>query len=316
MSEADSRETINHEPCLGEQLFNEIKDSFGNDRERAKACVAVLKNLPENLVEQSYAHLRSESINETHYSQSHPDHHSNFFSDKKCIEGYVNEILANIQIKKSQPELRGSNDPETRKKLDEYEKKILSVANDPARYHLDWHVGRNPDVAWLELDDQGRVIIKGIGEITTSRQLNKRKYLQLGESGFAANLRNVARKLNNLKDGDERGLSEFGEGKKQVEVAPQLKRYLMVHHDLDTSPEGLENSLGESVSNEEFNHLSEVDKKKVFSESEKHSFIDILNSSNTVIIKSVFNNCEINLITAYIFEKIQVKYPSYQPKNF
>jgi hypothetical protein len=186
------------------------------------------------------------------------------------------------------------------------------VANDPQRYGFHYTVGRNPDVAWLDLDDYNRVIIKGIGEITNERQLSKRKFLQLSESGFAQNLRNVARQLNSMQDGEARGLSEFGQNKKQVEVSPTLKKYLIVHHNMDTSSEGLKNSIGQVVTDAEYSNLDDREKKKVFSETEKQSFINLLNSPDTVIIKSVFDNNENRIITDFIIEKIKERYPDYK----
>lgn len=315
MPEAIPQETIISEKTINEQLFNEIKFFLGNDRKRVIGQVDVLKKIPENLVELTYAHLQAEFINETEYQKKHNTQGESDFSDRRCIEGYVNEVMANIQIRQTQPELRGSINPETRKQLDEYEAKILSVANNPERYGLDWHVGRNPDVAWLDIDDQGRIIIKGIGEITNSSQLNKRKYLQLCENGFASNLRYVSKRLNHLENGNEIGLSEFGEGQKQLEVAPVLKKYLVVPHNFDNSPEGISNSIAQSVSDEEYRHINQVEQKKVLSATEKQSFIDILNSPNTVIIKSVFDNKEIQVITDYLIRKIQEKFPSYKFTN-
>lgn len=307
----------NQSPSIGEQIFNEFKirnDKLVN-REEMIRQVNILRQLPENLVELAYGHLQSEHTKEEIFYKNHPDTQPKPFDDTVCIEGFANEILANIQIRQTQPELRGNTDPSLRAELDNYENKILEVANNPQRFGLNLENGRNPDAAWLNLDDDGRIIINGIGEITTSPQLNKRKFLQLSESGFATNLRNIVRHLNHLNDGEKRGLPEFGFGKKRVEVSPVLKKYLVVHHDMDTSPEGLSNVIGKTVSDEEYSHLDHFSKKKVFSETERQSFLNLLTSSDTVIIKSAFSNNECHIITNLILRKIKEKFPSYQTQN-
>lgn len=304
-------------PSIGEQIFNEFKshDHGLFRKEDVVKQVDILRRLPTNLVEQAYGYLLSEKVNKENFIKNHPEVKETPFDDRICIEGFANEVLANIQIRQTQPELRGNIEPTLRAELDNYENKILEVANNSERYNLLFNSGRNPDVAWLDLDSDGRVIIKGIGEITTSHQLDKRKYLQLSESGFASSLRYTARRLNNLTDGESRGLPEFGIGKKQVEVASKLKRYIVVNHDMDTTPEGLVNVIGQTVSDEEFSHLDYADKKKKFSVTEKQSFLDLLTSPDTVIIKSAFSNNESKLIASLLINKIQEKYPSYQFNN-
>ena len=313
----NTAEVETSQPTIGEQIFNEFKSQDRGlfRKEDVVKQVDILRRLPANLVEQAYGYLLSERVNEENFTQKHPWIKANPFDDRIVIEGFANEIMANIQIRQTQPELRGNTDPALRNELDNYENKILEVANNPERYNLTFNVERNPDVAWLDLDSDGRVIIKGIGEITTSHQLSKRKYLQLSESGFASSLRNTARHLNSLTDGDSRGLPEFGVGKKQVEVASKIKRYLVVNHDMDTTSEGLANVIGQTVSDEEFSHLDFSEKKKKFSETEKQSFLDLLTSPDTVIIKSAFSNDECKLIANLLINKIQEKYPSYQFNN-
>lgn len=309
-------ETSNEAHSIGEQIFNDFKKNNHDpiNKETVINQVKILRRLPNDFLEQAYGHLRSEFLLHQKYNQNRIET-KNYFNDEQLLAGFANEVLVNIQIRQTHPELRGGTNPETKAELDNYESKILEVANNPERFELPFDVGRNPDVAWLDLDLEGRVIIKGVGEITTSNQFNKRKFLQLSESGFASNLRNISRHLNSLTDGDSRGLPEFGVDKKQIEVSPKLKRYLIVRRDMDTTPAGLANVIGKTVSDEEYSHLDNHSKKKVFSSTERQSFINLLTSPDTVIIKSEFSNNECRLIANLLIRMIQEKYPYYKFEN-
>jgi len=314
MGENSMAELPEQRKKIGEEIFILFKEKNKKitSIEEVKTQIRVLKELPDNLVEQVYGHLQSEHKNRELYYQRHPENPSEGIDDFICAEGYINEILANIQIRQTRPELRGSTDPEIRARLDNYESKILSFANNPHRFGFETESTRNPDVAWLDLDEDGRVVIKGVGEITVTHQLNKRKFLQLSDTGFAQTLRFAARFLNSLEDGEKYGLPEFGKGKKKLEVASKIKTYLVVHHDMDTCSDGLLNSIGNAVSDAEYSHLSPIEKKKVFSQSEKEAFHRFLTSPDTVIIKSVFSNYDCHIITEFIIQKIKERYPDYQ----
>jgi|GEM_PF-6507936 hypothetical protein len=300
-------------PSIGEQFFYEIKAKQGLDNMRMREQVHILKELPKNFIEQAYGHLLSEKTIRDKYSEGIPSDKLNESSDFTMLTGFINECLATIQVKNTFPEFKTDKRKEHIEAIENYENKILQVTNNPDRFGLEWHKGRNPDVACLRIDDEDNVVIDGVVEITTSRQLNKRKFQQLADSGFEATLHSVARKLNDLEDGDSRGLPEFGKNKKKVVVSKKLIKYLIVHHDMDISPEGLENSIGKTVSNEELAHLDTRERNKVFSENEKQKFLSILNSENTVIIKSSFTNEEIHTLADYVIKQIKTKYPSYKP---
>lgn len=314
MGDSNEAEISVKQKEIGEEIFDVFKDKKQkvSSVKEIKTQIRVLNELPSNLVELVYGHLLSEHKNRELYNQRHPEYTNEEINDYICIEGYINEIMANIQIRQTRPELRGSTNPEIRARLDNYENKILAFASNPHRFGFDFESTRNPDAAWLDLDDDGRIIIKGVGEITASPQLNKRKYLQLSDSGFAHTLRFAALFLNNLDDGDKYGLPEFGKDKKQLEVASKIKTYLVVHHDMDTSSDGMLNSIGKTVPDAEYAHLSSDEQKKVLSQSEKESFHRFLTSSDTVIIKSAFSNYDCQLITNFIMQKIREEYPHYQ----
>jgi len=304
MGEGENTEPISQERNIRDEFVDVIKITKDRDIKRGIEQLQIIHELPEDIIEKTYAFLQAFQIESAKFSSGSPDY--------LVVEGYLNEILANIQIKQTRPELRGSTDPEIRKQLDVYEGKILEVASNPDRYRLGSYGGRNPDAAWLELDDQGKIIIKGVGEITASHQLNKRKYLQLSDTGFISNLRTVSQILNYLTDGESLGLGEFGVGKKQVEVANDIKRYLFVNNDFDASTLGVNKMIAKSISDEKYSQLDEWHKKRVLSNSEKLAFIDILNSPNTTIIKSAFSNEEIKSLTKLVMEKIIKRYPDYK----
>lgn len=299
-------EMVSQERNIRDEFVEVIKTTRNRDIKRATEQLQIIHDLPEDFVEKSYAFLQAHHIEQTKYNSENPD--------DLVIEGYLNEVLANIQIRQTKPELRGNTDPEIRNVLDIYESKILGVASNPDRYRLGTFAHRNPDAAWLELDDEGRIIIKGIGEITASHRLNKRKYLQLCDSGFTSNLRTVVEQLNNLNDGESHGLPEFGIGKKQVEVAKNINKYLFVNNDFDTTPVGIERMIVKSIPDNEYRQLDEWQKKKVLSDTERLAFIDILNSPNTIIIKSAFGNDEIHTLTKLVINIIIEKYPDYKTK--
>lgn len=300
-------EIFGQEKNIRDEFIETIKSTKDRDIKRGIEQLQIIHELPEDIIEKTYAFLQAHQIENAKYSSESPDY--------MVIEGYLNEILANIQIMKTRPELRGSTDPEIRKQLDMYESKILEVASNPDRYRLGTYGGRNPDAAWLELDDQGKIIIKGIGEITTSHRLNKRKYLQLRDAGFINNLRTVSQKLNSLTDGETLGLGEFGIGKKQVEVARDIKRYLFVNNDFDTTPTGIERMVATSVPDKNYHQLDKFKRKEILSNTERLAFIDILKSPNTVIIKSAFSNDETHNLTTLVTKKIIEKYPDYKTKK-
>lgn len=300
---------------VGEEIFDVLKKEKAGkyaSRDEIIAQARILKKLPDNLVQQVYGHLQSEYINRKNFKEKHPEITVDEEDDFINAKGFINEIMANIQIRQTNPDLRGGSNPEIRAQLDNYENKILSFTNNPALFDFDISSSRNPDVAWLDLDEAGSIIIKGVGEITTTHQLNKRKYLQLNDKGFIRTLRWATNFLNNMENGEEHGLPEFGKKKKKIEIAPKIKTYLMVHHDMDTSQEGLANSIGKTVSDIEYTHLTTQERKKVFSQSEKDSFLKLLTSPDTVIIKSAFSNYDCHLITGYIMDKIKKTYPDYQ----
>lgn len=116
------------------------------------------------------------------------------------------------------------------------ELELLSLAHNPDAYGLGKELGyhRNPDMAFLIVENEEGVVIEGVGESKLGL-LNERSFKQLSETGFARGVKALADVVNAMPDPAAHGLVEvararqsLGPDRPLLTVAPEFTQLLVV----------------------------------------------------------------------------------------
>ena len=116
------------------------------------------------------------------------------------------------------------------------ERELLDLSHNPEKYGLGDELGhyRNPDMAFLLVQNDDGIMITGVGESKLGL-LNPRSFSQLSEAGFARGVRALAELVNNLPDPEKHSLKEIAKaraalplGKQLLTISPEFTQLLVV----------------------------------------------------------------------------------------
>lgn len=116
------------------------------------------------------------------------------------------------------------------------EQELLALAHAPDQFGLGKLLGyhRNPDMAFLIVQNENGVEITGVGESKLGL-LNERSFKQLSETGFARGVKALVEVVNTLPDPQAHGLVEVAKarealapGKPLLTVSPEFTQLLVV----------------------------------------------------------------------------------------
>jgi hypothetical protein len=116
------------------------------------------------------------------------------------------------------------------------EKEILALAHNPDQFGLGDVIGhhRNPDMAFLLIKENDRLVIIGVGESKLGR-LNERAFRQLSSEGFAQGITALVKVVNSIDDLEKYGLIELSKVKKEklhtgplLTIAPHFMQTVIV----------------------------------------------------------------------------------------
>jgi len=262
-------------------------ESPERDKERQ---AKVIENLPDDLLLHLKGHLHEKYIEKEAFKESY---YGKPVEELNEEEGRDYELMV----------LRGEvfeqliqNDPEfvTAKTSESVE--LLSLLQDPDRYGLFEKMGRirNPDLAYVELNDTGRIVIKGVGEAKLGL-LNERAFRQLDSfEDSSKTLKNTVNSLKHAKKMKRMGfdglakrkeqMEESGESGPFVDIDDAFKVTLIVPSDRNTKAETLM-------------------KQTPVLEKRKEKYLEIL--SGIEIKKAAFSVREVAELTEHVYNKIE-----------
>ena len=302
------------------QLFDE-PEKTPEGRQNHKDKKHLLEQLPRDLVQQLYGHLmnqilrnckqfndynllrsqRGDSIIERreytlaelivdeqngngHYHQGIPS---------AIVQGEFFELLVEIQAREY---LKESDNPENKEGLDKMSETLLAVAHNPDVFGLEeYDKLRNPDLAWLQVDDEGNLVVTACVEAKSSLHLNSQAYQQLRPEGFRTTLRQLANDINKLEKPDSHGLTGFGITGKKILIHDEIVQYIVVCK--GTKP----------TTNQEAEKMVKPTNfdKKPLSEDEQTDFVRLLtNDPQVILIESPFSHNEIKRMAVFLTNKI------------
>lgn len=164
--------------------------------------------------------------------------------------------------------------------------KLVSLIHDPERFRLTEQMGylQNPDVAFVETDEEKQIlIIKAVGEIKLGL-LDFRSFRQLGS--YNDNVDKLAKVLNSSDLADQ-GLADIAKAGR-VEVADDFKVVLYIPADRDAS-----------------NKRSLIYKQDFYRAGDFDRFVKILESPQFQVEESVFTKQEVADLASTLMGKIK-----------
>lgn len=107
----------------------------------------------------------------------------------------------------------------------ELERELLTLAHSPEKYGLGKELGhhRNPDLAFLIVEDDEGIVITGVGESKLGL-LNERSFKQLSETGFMRGVTALVEVVNGIDDLQAHGLIELSRVKTKLKQDQELIR--------------------------------------------------------------------------------------------
>ncbi len=147
------------EDFIKKDLFSLLENIHNPQRDEIRQAKTI-KNMPEDLTLELRGHIEAAYVEDKKYDGK--------FKGKKISELSEEEKKAyELQILRGELfEMLIKYDPEFINSRSQEGDELLSLLHDPERFGLKDKVGsvRNPDLAYIELNEEGRVIIKGVGE--------------------------------------------------------------------------------------------------------------------------------------------------------
>lgn len=250
---------------------------------------AVFAQLPGDVVEQLYGELRAAYIEQSTYQSD---------------TGKYKEIDMRAQFRGEVFEMLVENDPIINPtsglsvELAAVTEELLSLTHNPGRFNLQDEIGyiRNPDLARIEVTDDGKLHIKTIGEVKLGL-LNERCIQQLRETGFRRSLRIVAEKMNEKRSVAVNGLVELQKySDRTIESGGPSDGFIVV--DADVKQE-LYVPADRKVEN-----LNRLIHLRGAARAEGKAVLE----KEVVIKKAAFSVDEVTALTDYFWEKIVERY--------
>jgi len=171
------------------------------------------------------------------------------------------------------------------------EQELLALAHAPDQFGLGKQLGyhRNPDMAFLIVQNEHGVVIEGVGESKLGL-LNERSFKQLSETGFARGVKALVEVVNTLPDPAAHGLYEVA--KARAILAPEKPLLTM-------SSEFSQLLVVPANRNIEWN--STLINRREFSMEGRQQFYELLNDIRKVrTAKAAFSTAEVSTMAQTI----------------
>ena len=248
----------------------EASPGYQSDRQRQEQVLS--KVVGDNIIEELRGFLLAAQIEDDEFKKIKGE--QNFEMDRESrLRGEIFERLVRAEFAQGTP----------------LEEELTTLFHEPARFGLKEQVGkalRNPDLAFVELDEQTHVVrIYGAGEAKLGK-LGKQVFKQLSEGGFKRGMLVIAEVVNETKDLDEHGLGVLARAGR-LELDEHMKTTLVVPADRDE------------------NDLSSFIREGQFTKPKLQEFRELLENREKVeILKSSFGIKEVVAMTDLIMKKI------------
>ncbi len=321
---------ISEQDALVLDTFLEKPKSLDNKARREEEKIyerkrRYLRQLPAETVQVMFGHVMNEMLEDEHRFQQRneylaelgrPTHTRNHLTTAEIInaeisgkpdpnhpkpssliQGEIFELLVDIQAKNEGYRTKNKGlTPEQKLLLEEQSQLLLAVAHSPEVFGLtQFRAVRNPDLAWIQVDQAGNLVIKGIAEAKSTDHLDSRAYRQLSKTGFRTTLADIANAINNLEDADLHGLKGFGKNGTLITIDPEVIQYVVV-------------CKGQKPTNHEamrkFVKPTNYDKHPL-TNTEQEDFARILSGQDhTVMLESPFTRDEIISLTKHLLKNV------------
>ncbi|MCL4384206.1 hypothetical protein M1116_02040 [Patescibacteria group bacterium] len=234
----------------------------------------ILNRLPANLPEQLGNYVRKVQQEEDEYSQRKglPQHQ---IDKRRTVKGRFFEMLARAEMQEEDSAQAAE---------------LLQLLHNPEDYdrNRELVIGRNPDLAFVEVDEEG-ITIKGVGEVKSGKHLDRRCFSQLAGTGIRKTLERTVAWLNRHRGKlEELGLEALAKTEGEFKVAKDFKQTLVVPSDVDSNP------------------LSLIDYRDFPDRKMFGDFLKLLQDGQRVEIKkSSFSSNEINKMVEVLLPEIK-----------
>ena len=271
-------------------------------------------NLPKNLLKSLTVHLHHSERRQKQFLARHDRQAAEKFkfSDKEktgVLAGEVFEELVRTEFKMNEF-ARVQNDPE---KKDAFitqlrlARELMRVWQYPEKFGIDvnW---RNPDAAFFEINDEGKVVIKSVGEVKAG-SLDARAYEQLKSTGIQNQLKEVLHVLKN-KDATwfkQKKLPELEAVCQNLSIADDFKIQLFVPRNREVSASGITYEEAERLTKQNYRDRTMVAGKSTQPVTIHAMAYELSESKRISVQKSLFSQRELGVLTEFLFKKIQAE---------
>lgn len=185
----------------------------------------------------------------------------------------------------------------------EASEKLLGVLHHPKVLHLEKEVGRNPDLAWFDIEKR---TVKALGEVKLTKKLDARSFRQLGPLGFENNLKTTIAVLNARP---ELGKEVFGIDPETGEVLrggidPDVAEIVFLPRDTEIKEE----NRGNLILSIKEDPVKGLDEKQV------KAFLKLMKEGKVRLALFSFSRKEIDELSREIMARIKTKYPKLNPE--
>ena len=287
--EFEQSETIENKGIAAElgQVLEGVppEEGYLPDRELQ---ASIIRELPENLVEELHAHLMANEIEQRKIAGERGKEFKEI-PDDRVIKGELFERLAAAQYGRAGAEAR---DPRLAEELSQ---ELVQLMHNPERFTLGKQIGhiRNPDLAFFRINDQGKVEIEAAGEVKLGL-LDERAGDQIGW-GFRKGIQRMVQAVNQVENPEDSGLTAVAQSRARggsLGVSEDLKVKLIVPADRNLDKKESLINRNNFQQEEDYNHLAEL----------------LKDESKIEILKSAFSWREVAEISYYLLGKIRERY--------
>ncbi len=255
----------------------------------------VLRWLPpiDDLVERLYGHLRTRTIEGNDVSE---------INLGGVVAGELAEILVAAEYSQVPVVVDGKEMPRSTELTDiNTSERLLGVLRNPNVLNLASEVRRNPDLAWLDTENR---VVKMLGEVKITKQLDQRCFYQLRPSGFIENVRRTVEVLNaDPKSGKEVFGADPSTGEAlKGRVASDVREIVFLPRDTDISEANWDKLI--------LRKKSPDDKQdKGLYAHQADEFLELMRSGKVRLTTFSFSRAEIAELSRELSARILARYP-------
>lgn len=245
----DILETFREESAVGYALFKQVvecNDLQGNPDRLTQ--LKIILHFPKKFRERLEHHLEATKLRDAYFAKKKGIRGaiSRSFTQSEERSIFAGELFEElVRSENKMHELAKKQDKEQLLKKMKVSRQLMYVWQYPEKFGIETH-WRNPDAAFFEIEDDGTIVIKAVGE-AKSGKLDTRAFQQLKEGGIKTQLNQV---LRDLKSRDkkwftDRNLDELADEIDTLHVDTDFKIRLIVPR----SDDSIHGILSDSVAN-------------------------------------------------------------------